>query len=147
MTHGKMAAGVERFGVSIEPELLTQFDIEIKKAGYSCRSEAVRHLIRSWLSVRQLQTGDGQVVAALAIVYDHERRDVVRKLTRLGHRHYSEIISSIHIHLDPHHCLEVLLLRGQIKKIQALAEHLSALKGVEQGKVSMITLDNRKEHK
>ncbi len=137
--------GVERFGISVEPQLLADFDAEIKRAGYSCRSEAIRDLIRSWLASRRLQAGAGRAVAALAIAYEHERRDVVRRLTRLGHRHYSEIISTVHIHLDPHHCLEVLLLRGPVKKIQALADRLSALKGVEQGKVSMITLNNKRK--
>jgi|UniRef100_A0A7V3PSE8 CopG family nickel-responsive transcriptional regulator len=142
MNRDQKAEGVERFGISMEPQLLAQFDAELKKAGYSCRSEAVRDLIRSWLASRQLLIREGNAVAALAIAYEHEHRDVVRRLTRIGHRHYAEILFSVHIHLDSHHCLEVLLLRGPVKRIQALADRLSALKGVEQGRVSMIPVNH-----
>lgn len=138
---GRIRAGIERFGVSFEPELVAEFDREIRAAGYTCRSEALRDLVRRWLGERRLHQGSGPAVAALALVYEHDRRDVVRRLTRLGHEHYTEIISTIHIHLDPHHCLEVLLLRGPVRRIQRLADRLSALKGVEQGSVSLISLN------
>ncbi len=137
-------AKVARFGVSFEADLFQQFNEEIRRAGYNCRSEALRDLARRWLAERRLRQGNGAAVAALALIYDHKRRDVIRRLTRLGHEHYTEIISSLHIHLDPHHCLEVLLLRGPVRRIQILADRLSALKGVEQGKVSMILLDQIK---
>lgn len=141
----------ERFGVSFEPELLSAFDREIKEAGYNCRSEALRDLVRDWLGERQLRQGSGNAVATLTIIYEHERRDVVRRFTKLGHAHYSEIISTIHIHLDPHHCLEVLLLRGPVKRVQGLVDRLCALKGVKQGKVNLISLngyrDRERRHK
>uniref|UniRef100_A0A7C1T264 Putative nickel-responsive regulator n=1 Tax=candidate division WOR-3 bacterium TaxID=2052148 RepID=A0A7C1T264_UNCW3 len=140
MKNRKQRVHAERFGVSFDFELLKAFDHEIGRAGYTCRSEALRDLVRRWLAERHLYRGRGSAVAALALVYEHDRRDVVRRLTRLGHEHYTEIISTLHIHLDPHHCLEVLLLRGPVRRIQALADRLSALKGVEQGSVSMIAL-------
>ncbi len=132
--------GVERFGVSFEPELLAAFDRAIKTAGYPCRSEAVRDLVRRWLTERKLRTGKGEAVGTLTFVYDHERRDVVRRLTHFGHQHYTEIIASIHIHLDPNRCLEVLFLRGETQRIQALADQLQALKGVKQGSISIFAL-------
>ncbi len=141
---GRNGTRIERFGVSFEPGLFAEFDREIRAAGYTCRSEALRDLVRRWLAERRLRQGSGPAVAALALVYEHDRRDVVRRLTRLGHEHYTEIISTIHIHLDPDHCLEVLLLRGPVRRIQALADRLSALKGVEQGMVSMIALNKNK---
>lgn len=140
----KQTATTDRFGVSFDSGLLQAFDREIRRAGYTCRSEAMRDLVRRWLAERRLREGSGPAVAALALVYNHDRRDVVRRLTRLGHEHYTEIISTLHIHLDPRHCLEVLLLRGPVHRIQTLADRLSALKGVEQGSISLISLNQIK---
>ena len=45
---------IERIGVSLEKELLADFDKLIAKKGYQNRSEAIRDLIRQQLSSRQL---------------------------------------------------------------------------------------------
>ncbi len=131
---------VQRFGVSFESDLIAEFDREIAAAGYSCRSEALRDLARRWLAERRLRRGEGEAVAALAFIYNHEQRDITRRLNQLGHQFYHEIVNSIHIHLDEHRCLEVLILRGRAGEIQRLADRLSAIKGVEQGRVCLIGL-------
>ena len=42
--------GVTRIGVSLEPELLNEFDKVIQKKGYVSRSEAIRDLVRDTLA-------------------------------------------------------------------------------------------------
>ncbi len=132
--------GVKRFGISFEPELLANFDRERKIAGYNSRSKAIVDLARRWLGERKLKTGRGKVVAVLTFIYDHERRDVVRKLTQLGHKHYPQIVTSLHIHLDHKNCLETLLLNGENQRIQALADQLRSLKGIKQSGVNIFAL-------
>ncbi len=137
-----MAKGeeIQRFGVSFESDLIAEFDKEIAAAGYSCRSEALRDLARLWIAERRLRRGEGEIGAALAFIYSHEQRDVTRRLNQLGHQFYQEVVTSIHIHLDEERCLEVLILRGRAQEIQRLADRLSAIKGVEQGRVCLIGL-------
>lgn len=136
----------ERFGVSFEPDLLKKFDREIAAAGYECRSEALRDLARQWLSSRQLKQGKGPAFGVLAIVFNHQRRQVSKRLTRLGHKFFAEVVTTVHIHLDEHNCLEALILRGKAQEIQQLADQMRALKGVEQGGIVLLELQ-RKEKK
>lgn len=135
----------ERFGVSFEPDLLAQFDREIALAGYECRSEALRDLARQWLSQRQLKRGTGPAVGAVACIFNHERREVSRRLTHLGHKFHAAVVTTVHIHLDEHNCLEVLILRGKAEEIQRIADRMRALKGVQQGGLVLIGLSKNKE--
>ncbi len=143
----KQKDSVQRFGVAFENDLIGEFDKEIAAAGYGSRSEALRDLVRLWLAERRLRSGEGKAVASLAFIYHHERRDISRRLNQLGHQFYHEIVNSIHIHLDEHRCLEVLILRGRAQELQRLADRLSAIKGVEQGRVCLIGLPEKRQHK
>lgn len=135
-----------RFGVSMEPGLLAEFDRQIGDAGYGCRSEALRDLVRLWLAGRRLKAGRGSVVGVLSFVYDHHRHDLSQRLTAMQHEHHTEIVTTIHIHLDAHTCFEALILRGRADRIQAIADRLTALKSVEQGRLTLIpTTGNRND--
>ena len=128
--------GVTRFGVSLEKHLLRQFDRLIARRGYTNRSEAIRDLIRESLVREQWELGSDEVVGALTLVYNHEVRDLTDKLTDLQHAHYKAIVSGLHVHLDPHHCLEVLVLRGRAKELKAIADRLIGTRGVKHGTFS-----------
>ena len=104
---------VIRFGVSINPKLLERFDNIIKEKGYTNRSEAIRDLIRDFLVAEEWKTSDEETVGTLTIVYDHEIRGVSDKLTDIQHRYCKNIISTLHVHLDKHNCMEVLVLKGK----------------------------------
>lgn len=128
-----------RFGVSMDPALLEKFDQLIAARGYSNRSEALRDLVRAEL-VRQDWTDDNQPKAAtLTIVYDHHHGDLTARLTELQHDYGDEIISTLHVHLDHHNCMEVLVLRGQGSRLRLLADHISSLRGVKHGQLHMTT--------
>ena len=129
-------SGVTRFGVSLEEHLLAQFDRLIARRGYTNRSEAIRDLIRESLVREQWELGSDEVVGTLTLVYNHEVRDLTDKLTDLQHAHYKAIVSGLHVHLDPHHCLEVLVLRGRAKELKAIADRLIGTRGVKHGTFS-----------
>lgn len=130
---------IERFSVSLEGELLGAFDKYIDQMGYASRSEAVRDLIREKLVVRQWQDPKAEGVGVVTLVYDHHRRDLPERLTELQHRFFKEILSTTHIHLDRHNCLEVIIVRGRAKKLQSIADLLISTKGVKHGRLLTTT--------
>jgi CopG family nickel-responsive transcriptional regulator len=132
-------AETARFGVSIDERLLDKFDALIDEKGYSNRSEAIRDLIRNALVEEEWGRGNQNTVGTVSLVYDHHTRDLSDKLTEHQHSHHNEIISALHVHLDAHHCLEVVVIKGKAKKIKKLAEELIGTKGVKHGKLMTST--------
>jgi CopG family nickel-responsive transcriptional regulator len=125
--------GVTRFGVSLERELLERFDLLIGRKGYANRSEAIRDLIRDSLVKEQWEAGADGAVGTITLVYNHDTRELADRLTDIQHAHYGSIISALHVHLDAHHCLEVLVLRGNSAELKALADRLIGTRGVKHG--------------
>jgi CopG family nickel-responsive transcriptional regulator len=128
-----------RFGVSMSAELLDSLDALLEKIGYSSRSEAIRDLVRSRLVEEEWEEVGREAVGTITLVYSHEVRELTEVLTSLQHQYCQEIISTTHIHLDPHNCLEVLIVRGQNRKIKEIAEKLISTRGVKHGKLTTTT--------
>ncbi len=125
---------VVRFGISADERLLEKFDALIAEKGYVNRSEAVRDLIRNALVEEQWSIGDEETVGTVTLVYDHHSSDLSDKLTEHQHSHHEVIVSTLHIHMDAHHCLEVVVLRGPGLEIKRIADELIGTKGVKHGK-------------
>ncbi len=123
---------VERVGVSFEPELLKKFDEFIRNKGYTNRSEAIRDLVREAIIKEEIGKG-GEAIGTLTIVYNHDEGDITNKLLHIQHHHNDEILSTTHIHIDEHNCLEVLIVKGKVSRIKKLADNIRALKGVKHG--------------
>lgn len=132
-------AEIVRFGVSMDDRLLEKFDKLIEGKGYSNRSEAVRDLIRNALVEEQWANADEEAVGTVSLVYDHHTRELSDKLTEHQHSHHREIVSALHVHLDAHHCLEVVVLKGKAGKIRHLADELIGTKGVKHGRLMTTT--------
>ncbi|MFH0823938.1 MAG: nickel-responsive transcriptional regulator NikR [Pseudomonadota bacterium] len=132
-------ADLVRFGVSIPGDLLDKFDGLISEKGYTNRSEAIRDLIRDRLVEDQWTETEHDVVGTVTVVYNHEKSDLAQKLTEIQHQQHNLVISSIHVHLDEHNCLEVLILRGESAKVKKTAELLISTRGVKHGKITMTT--------
>ena len=128
-----------RFGVSLDEELLEPFDALCAVEGYSNRSEAIRDLIRKALVAEEWQQADGQGAGTLTLVYDHHKNDLARRLTQMQHDEHDIIIATLHVHLDHHNCLEVLILKGEAGCVRALADKLISCKGVKHGTFSGTT--------
>ncbi len=126
-----------RFGVSMDADLLGQFDELIEKRSYANRSEALRDLVRAAIVESQWQYGSTRTVGVLCLIYDHEAGDVGHKLTHIQHEAHVQVISSMHVHLDHHNCLETIVLRGKPAEIQRTADQLTSLRGVKLGKLVM----------
>ena len=128
-----------RFGVSLDEELLDPFDALCAVKGYSNRSEAIRDLIRKALVAEEWHQADGQGAGTLTLVYDHHKNDLARRLTQMQHDEHDIIIATLHVHLDHHNCLEVLILKGEAARVRALADKLISCKGVKHGTFSGTT--------
>lgn len=129
---------LQRFGVSIEESLLKLFDAQIEKKGYNNRSEAIRDLIRDNLVSEEWNT-DQETVGTITIVYDHHTRDLGPQLTHLQHSFTGNILSVLHVHLDHHNCLEVLVVKGKGRDLQKLSDQIVAMRGIKHGKLTMTT--------
>ena len=125
-----------RFGVSLEKSLLERFDVLIREKQYTNRSEALRDLIREELVQREWREGS-DVAGAITLIYDHHKRDVLSRVTDTQHGFQGVIISTQHIHLDHHNCLEIVAARGKAEEVQKLADALRSIKGVRHATMSM----------
>ena len=100
-----------RFGVSIDSKLLKQFDKYIKEKGSVNRSEAIRDLIRNNLVEKEWKVGTEETVGTITLIYNHHKRELPETLTNIQHKYHASMVSTLHVHLDSHNCLEVLSLR------------------------------------
>jgi CopG family nickel-responsive transcriptional regulator len=130
---------LSRIGVAIDSDLLKKFDRLIAKRGYTNRSEAFRDLIRDELVEKEWESPDRNVVGTVSIVYDHHVRMLNEKLTDIQHEFFHHVLSTLHVHLDHDHCLEVLVVRGKAAEVQKIADSLISTRGVKHGKLSITT--------
>jgi CopG family transcriptional regulator, nickel-responsive regulator len=128
-----------RFGVSIDSQLIKKFDALINRKGYATRSEAIRDMIRDTLVEEEWEAGSQETVGTITIVYNHHTRELEHALTDMQHRSFHQIISTLHVHLDAHNCLEVLVVKGKGQEIRNIADRLIGTKGVKHGKLTMTT--------
>jgi CopG family nickel-responsive transcriptional regulator len=131
---------IVRFGVSMDSRLLKQFDKYINQKGYANRSEAIRDLIRSNLVEEEWEVGKGETVGTITIIYNHHKRELTDTLTNIQHKYHASMISTMHVHLDSHNCLEVLVVKGKAREIKIIADRLIGTKGVIHGKLTTTTL-------
>ncbi len=134
-----------RFGVSLDEALLGKFDPFITKLGYKSRSEAIRDLIRERLVAEEWKTDNAPTMGVLSLVYSHDVRELSKKLTDIQHHHLGIIVSTTHIHMDEHNCLEVVILKGSGKEIREVSGRLLSAKGVKHGKLIMTTTGSHLE--
>ncbi len=130
---------VKRFGISLDSSLLKSFDRHIAKKGYVNRSEAIRDLIRDSLVREEWEYGEKETVGAITIVYSHDTRELTDTLTDIQHNFHSSVVSSMHVHLDHHNCLEAIIVKGKGGEIKKIADRLIGTKGVKHGKLSLTT--------
>lgn len=130
---------LSRIGVAIDSDLLKKFDDLIAKRGYTNRSEAFRDLIREELVEQSWESPERKVVGTVSIVYDHHVRLLSERLTDLQHEFYHHVLSTLHVHLDHDHCLEVLVVRGKAGEVKKIADALISTKGVKHGRLTITT--------
>ncbi len=129
-----------RFGVAMDEDLLGKFDALVARRGNAAnRSEAVRDLVRDALVDAEWEDSAEEIVGTITMVFDHHASDLSDKLDSLQHAHFDQIVSSMHVHLDAHNCLEVIVVRGTSTEVRDIADGLLGTKGVKHGKLVTTT--------
>lgn len=116
--------------------LLERFDRLIREKNYTNRSEALRDLIRQELVKKEWEESN-EVAGAVTLVYDHHKRDLLNKIMDFQHDFQKVIISTQHVHLDHHNCLEIIAVKGLSEEVRKLANALKAMTGVRHVTLSM----------
>ena len=129
-----------RFGVSLDSDLLEKFDALCERQGCPSRSEALRDIIRDALVQDSLHSETADAAGVLSLIYDHHVRDLSRKLTERQHDAHGLIVTTLHVHLDHHNCLEILVLKGKAGELRELADQLRSIRGVTHGTFSITTI-------
>jgi CopG family nickel-responsive transcriptional regulator len=129
--------GLTRIGVSLPSNLLNKFDTIIRGRGYSSRSEGIRDAIRAYIvEYEWMERESGEEMGTITYIYDHNQRGLGDELTEAQHHFIDMIKSSTHIHLDDENCFEIIVMKGDAKKIKGLAERIMSLKGVKHLKLT-----------
>ena len=127
---------MQRVTITLEDEFLSELDRLAASRGYQSRSEAIRDLARAGMRQAAENAGEtGECVAALVYVYDHEERELSKRLTHLFHDHHDLSQAGMHVHLDHGSCMEVAVLRGDAQEVKHLADHVIAERGVRHGRL------------
>ena len=120
-----------RFSVAMPEDLLIRFDSLVARRGLAKnRSEVIRDLVRDALVEEDCAIPGTMVLGTLTITFNHHSSDLQEKLHAIQHDYFEYIISSMHVHLDEHNCLEVIVLRGETGLVQDIANLILGTKGV-----------------
>ena len=133
---------ITRFSVSLEDDLLEQFDCYCQQQQFATRSEAIRQLLRETLTKEAWAGESKDAAGTLTLVYDHHRPQLRDHLTKLQHDHTDLVVSTLHAHLTHDLCLEVIVLRGPSAKLQKIASQLRGLKGIYKGELVMASAEH-----
>lgn len=124
-------AGKTRVSLSIESDLMKEFDRVAESLGHPTRSKAVGEAMREFVSAKRWDAVKKAVVPGVILVtYNHHARGVNEALTELQHDYHEVVGATMHIHLTKHTCLEVISFEGEADKVRALANMLQSQKGV-----------------
>ena len=129
---------MQRITITIDDDLLAAVDGLMARRGYDSRSEAMRDIIREMVERERLAEPETDCIGALSFVFDHETRDLARRLTTAHHDRHDLSVASMHVHLNHESCLEVSVLRGSLAEVRAFADALASQRGVRSAKLHVI---------
>jgi CopG family nickel-responsive transcriptional regulator len=138
---------MQRVTITIDDELDAELGRFMTARGYANRSEAIRDLARSGLQQAAVEVGGTRpCLAALVYIYDHEARDLPKRLTRDFHDRHDLAQATLHVHVDHESCLEVTVLKGRGSEVQDFADHIIAERGVRHGHVVYLPAEDAHRH-
>ena len=137
---------LQRVTITLDDDFLAELDRVADARGYQNRSEAIRDLARAGMrQAAETGSAEGNCVAALVYVYDHESRELSKRLTQMFHDHHDLSVSGMHVHLDHGSCMEVAVLKGGAADVRHLADHVIAERGVRHGRLVTVPVEEDAE--
>ena len=103
---------LNRFSVSMPQKLAQQLDKMVQARKLQNRSQAITEMVRNSLSEYCVADDKHPSAGAIMLIYDHHSPKLLSALTALQHDFESAIISTLHVHLDHHNCMEIIAVRG-----------------------------------
>lgn len=138
---------MQRMTISLDDDLLETIDRLSERRGYASRSEALRDIIRdAAMREKTESSGSSQCFAALSYVFDHETRDLARRLTTTQHHHHDLSVSTLHVHVSERECLEVAVLKGEVDAVRAFADGVVTQRGVRFGHLHLVPVEAEAGH-
>lgn len=135
---------MERVTVTVDDDLLGQFDRFMKERGYASRSEAVRDIIRARLEAERLDSHAARhCVGCLTYVFRHRERELSGRLTTAQHDHHDMVLSTLHVHLDHENCIEAMILEGETARLRSFADSVISERGVRHGHLQLVPISMR----
>lgn len=132
---------MQRITISIDDDLLKQFDRYVETKGYSNRSEGMRDAIRQLLAIEEIESNEtAPCVGCVVYVYNHEERSLTSRLVKAQHHHHEVPAATLHLHLDAENCLEATVLRGTVHEVRHMADQITSQTGVKHGQLHIIPI-------
>jgi CopG family nickel-responsive transcriptional regulator len=129
---------VSRISISLPHELLAELDGMVGKRGFDSRSQAINDMVHRGLMEHKHQLGDDVMVGIIALFYDNSVSGLQKALADLQFRYIDEVISSLHVHLMHNQTMEVILVQGPARDLQAIADEMTSRRGVKSGKMYLV---------
>ncbi|HVU33684.1 MAG TPA: nickel-responsive transcriptional regulator NikR [Opitutaceae bacterium] len=126
-----------RFSVSLPSDLLDELDEMVRRRRFPSRSHAIAEMARERLLEHTQELGTTRMAGTISLVYDYTRRNLQRQLADIQHQNYLLVVASMHVHLEHHHYLEVLLVQGPARELRQLADALAGTKGVKHARLNL----------
>lgn len=130
---------MQRISISIDDDLLETIDRLSERRGYTSRSEALRDIVREAVTREQAAgAGETPCFATLSYVYEHETRDLAKRLTTAQHHHHDLSVATLHVHVNERDCLEVTVLKGSVQDVRLFADGVTTQRGVRLGSLNIM---------
>ena len=129
---------VSRISMSLPYALLKELDRMVGERGFISRSQAIADMLHRCLIEHKRELGDHIMVGTVTLVYDNSVPGLQKQLAELQSRHIDEVISSLHVHLARNQTMEVILVQGPARTLQAIADQLISRRGVISGKMHLV---------
>jgi len=128
-----------RISISLPKHLLKEFDDVLKERGYQSRSKGIRDALKDYIVRYQwMNEMEGERIGMLAVIYDHHYTGIMEDLTDIQHDYRNYINAVMHVHMSEEYCLDVIVVKGDVKHIRNLTEKIMRLKGVEHVRLTSI---------
>lgn len=129
---------VSRISISLPEELLTELDEMVAARGFASRSQAINDMLHQFLVEHKRERGDDVMVGIVTLFYDNSVSGLQKQLADLQFQYIAEVVSSLHVHLLHNQTMEVILVQGPARKLQAIADEMITRRGVISGKMQLI---------
>lgn len=129
---------VSRISMSLPEELLIELDRMVGERGFASRSQAIADILHQSLVEHKRELGDEVMVGIVTLFYDNSVPGLQKQLADLQFQYIDEVITSLHVHLMHNQTMEVVLVQGPARKLQAIADDMITRRGMISGRMQLI---------